>query len=34
MQGDELIMRTVFWGTAVFVLAGLVYVIIIGALHR
>lgn len=27
-------MRTVFWGTAIFVLAGLVYVIVIGALHR
>jgi hypothetical protein len=27
-------MRTVFWGTASFVFAGLVYVIVIGVLHR
>lgn len=27
-------MRTVFWTTALFVCAGLAYVIVIGALHR
>jgi len=27
-------MRTVFWGTAIFVAAGLAYLIVIGGLHR
>jgi hypothetical protein len=34
VHGRELSMRTVFWGTASFVFAGLVYVIVIGVLHR
>jgi hypothetical protein len=27
-------MRTVFWSTATFVTVGLVYIIVIGSLHR